>query len=104
MFPSVPQPNIDFKTPFSVVFHNSSAPNAASSNSFGFHPNAANLSNYDASGTLVGKSLTKSHNVLMKPSEICPESGLDIRETVSPFMEVAEAVSIASLAECVVSL
>ena len=103
MFP-VPQPNIDFKTPFSVVSHNSSVSNASSSNSFGFRPNATSLSNSDASGTLAGKSLTKFHNVLMKLSEIGPATGLNIGETVSSCTAVVEVAGTVLFAECVVSL
>jgi len=55
---------------------------------------------------LVGKSLTKSHNILMKLSEIGPETGSNIGETVSPYIAMVEAVGIVSVAEfeCVASL
>ena len=47
----------------------------------------------DASGTLACKSLTKFCKVLMKLSEIGSETGLNIREMVSPCMAVVEASS-----------
>ena len=76
--------------------HSSSASKLGSLNSFGLPPNTASLSNSDASGTLAGKFLTNSCNILIKLLEISPETGWDIKEIVLPCTLVVEAVELAS--------
>src|SRR5271155_976552 len=101
---SISQHSVDFKTLFSVAFHSSSASKVGSSNSFGLPPNTASLSNSDASGTLAGKALTNSCNVLMKLLEIGPETGWDVKEMVLPCRLVVEAVELTSGSDCKESL
>lgn len=106
MFPSFPQPSIDFNMLFSIVSHRSSASKVGSLNSFGLLLNTAILSNSEASGTLPGKCLTKSHNILTKVLEIGPEPGRGIEEPVFGLhcMVITEVVGLVSVAGCGASL